>query len=116
MPRQHLGEFEELVLLAILGLSDDEAYAVPIQQRLAAYVQREVTLGSVYRTLSRLEKKGFVRSWMGAITREKGGKRKRFYAVTGYGQTAVVSARDVRQRLWDHVEIKPALLRPGLSF
>ena len=115
MPRHHLGEFEELVLLAILGLPEDETYAVPIQQRLTAHAQRDVTLGSVYRTLSRLEQKGFVRSWMGAITHEKGGKRKRFYAVTGYGQTAVVGARDLRQRLWDYVDVKPALLKPGLT-
>ncbi len=114
MPEPHLGEFEELVLLAILGLSDPETYAVPIQQRIAAYARPGATLGSVYRTLSRLEQKGFVRSWRGEITHAKGGKRKRLYVVTGFGQTAVVASREARQRLWEHAEVNPALQQAGL--
>ncbi len=114
MLEKHLGEFEELVLLAILGLPDDETYAVPVQQRIAHDAQRNTTLGSVYRTLNRLEKKGFVRSWLGEVTHEKGGKRKRLYTVTGFGQTAVVAARGARRRLWEHVEVNPALQLTGL--
>lgn len=113
MPEKHLGEFEELVLLAVLGLPDDETYAVPIQQRIVHDAGRNATLGSVYRTLSRLEKKGFVRSRMGEITREKGGKRKRLYTVAGFGQTAVIAAREARQRLWERVDINPALQLTG---
>lgn len=114
MPEKHLGEFEELVLLAILGLSNDKTYAVPIQQRIAHDARRNTTLGGVYRTLNRLEKKGFVRSWLGEATPERGGKRKRLYTVTGFGQTAVVAAREVRRRLWEHVEVNPALQLAGL--
>ena len=113
MPERYLGEFEELVVLAVLGLPEADAYAVPIQRRIAHEARRAVTLGSVYRTLSRLEKKGFVRSRMGEVTPERGGKRKRLYAVTGFGQAAVVAAREARRRLWEHVEVNPALLQAG---
>ena len=114
MPDPRLGEFEELVLLALLGLAEPETYAVPIQQRIAAYARPATTLGSVYRTLSRLEHKGFVRSRRGEITHEKGGKRKRLYVVTGFGQAAVVAVREARRRLWEHVEVNPALQQTGL--
>ena len=114
MSERYLGSFEELVVLAVLGLPEAEAYAVPIQRHIAREARREVTLGSVYRTLSRREKKGFVRSRMGAVTPERGGKRKRLYAVTGFGQTAVVAAREARRRLWEHAEVNPALPHASL--
>lgn len=103
----YVGEFEELVLLAICGL--DEAYAVPIHQRIVHKAGRPATLGGVYRALSRLEKKGFVRSRMGEVTRVPGGKRKRLYEVTGSGLTAVRAMRTARDRLWEGLDIKPAV-------
>jgi len=102
----YLGEFEELVLLAICGLPD-EAYAVPIQQRITRRAQRHATLGGVYRTLNRLEEKGYVRSWMGEATQSRGGKRKRLYEVTGTGKAAVLAMKEARERMWQGLEIKP---------
>lgn len=103
----YVGEFEELVLLAICGL--DEAYAVPIHQRIVHKAGRAATLGGVYRALSRLEKKGFVRSRMGEVTRVQGGKRKRLYEVTGTGLAAVRAMRTARDRLWEGLDINPAV-------
>ena len=103
-----LGAFEELVLLAVCGLPE-EAYALTIQQRLEDKTGRRVTLGGIYRALNRLEKKGYVRSWMGAVTHIRGGKRKRFYEVTGAGTAVVVAARTARERLWEELTLKPAL-------
>ena len=107
MTNVHLGEFEELVLLTVCGLPN-EAYALTIRQRLLEKTGRRSTLGSLYRTLSRLEKKGYVRSHMGSVTHEPGGKRKRYYVVTGAGKAAVIRAREARERLWEGLELKPS--------
>ena len=108
MGTTNLGEFEELVLLAVCGLAQ-EAYALTIQQRLEDKAGRQATLGGIYRALNRLEKKGYVRSWMGEVTRVRGGKRKRFYEVTGAGTAAVLAARTAREGLWEGLPLKPAL-------
>ena len=103
-----LGTLEELVLLAVWGLGD-EAYAVPIQQRIEQRAAHVTSLGSIYRTLSRLEKKGLVTSWMGAVSNRRGGKRKRFYRVTGTGKTALYRQRLARERMWQGLEYEPSL-------
>ncbi len=108
MGNGHLGEFEELVLLSVCGLPEG-AYALTIQQRLEDKAGRRTTLGGIYRALNRLEKKGYVRSWMGAVTHVRGGKRKRFYEATGAGTAAVVVARAAREQLWEDLTLKPAL-------
>lgn len=109
MENVHLGEFEELVLLAVCGLPN-EAYTLTIRQRLLEKTGRRSTLGSLYRTLSRLEKKGYVRSHMGSVTHEPGGKRKRYYEVTGTGKEAVVAVREARERLWEGFGLTPSSL------
>lgn len=107
----NLGAFEELVLLAVCGLPD-AAYALTIQQRLTDKANRRATLGSLYRTLNRLEKKGYLRSWMGPVTHERGGKRKRIYEVTGTGKAALSATRLARERLWQDLDFQPTL-QPG---
>lgn len=94
-------------MLAVCGLPD-EAYALTIRQRLLEKTGRKSALGSLYRTLSRLEKKGYVRSYLGSVTPEPGGKRKRYYDVTGAGKAAVTAAREARERLWEGLELKPS--------
>ncbi|GAB5520736.1 MAG: hypothetical protein RhofKO_29870 [Rhodothermales bacterium] len=103
---QSVGEFEELVLLSILGL--DEAFAVAIRTHILETGQRPATLGGVYRALSRLERKGMVRSRLGAVTRKKGGKRKRLYEVTPAGIRAIQDMRMARERLWAGLRIQPS--------
>lgn len=107
MSTQHLGEFEELVLLAIGGLGDG-AYTVSIQQQIEQKTGRSATLGAIYTALSRLYEKGCVVSSMSDVTRQRGGKRKRLYTITPVGAEALYEARQARNRLWADVTAKPA--------
>lgn len=102
-----LGEFEELLLLAIISLLDN-AYAVSIQQCLAGKGKRPTTMGAIYTGLDRLEQKGFVRSELGNVTHARGGRRKRFYEVTGAGRAALVEMRQTRERMWEGIVINPS--------
>jgi len=81
MPRAYLGEFELMVLLAVIRLGED-AYGVPISREIEQRSGREAALGSVYGALERLEEKGLVRSRLGERTPERGGRAKRFFRVT----------------------------------
>src|SRR3954467_11292118 len=75
-----LGEFEQVVLLAVLRLGDD-AYAVSIRDEIAECTGRDVARGSIYITLDRLETKGYLRSRLADPTPERGGRAKRYYAL-----------------------------------
>jgi PadR family transcriptional regulator, regulatory protein PadR len=86
--RDYLGEFEHIVVLALLRLSD-RAYGVTVRQEIASRIRREVSIGAIYATLDRLERKGYVRSTLGDPTPERGGRSKRFFHVTSKGITAV---------------------------
>jgi PadR family transcriptional regulator PadR len=83
-----LGELEQLVLLAVLQVGE-EAYGVPVQQAIAQRARRDLTLGTIYKTLSRLENKGLVASRVGEPTAERGGRAKRYYSVTAAGRRAI---------------------------
>ena len=106
MSHPSLGEFEELVLLAVAGLGDD-AYAVSIQQRIEQRADRTATMGAVYSALDRLEDKGYLASWLGEVTPQRGGRRKRFYRITNAGVDAVTAVRRARERLWDGLDWSP---------
>ena len=86
--RDFLGEFELLVVLALLRL-DDRAYGVTVRQEIEDRTKREVSIGAVYATLDRLETKGYVRSYRGDPTPERGGRSKRYFRVTSRGVAAV---------------------------
>lgn len=104
MPETRLGEFEELVLLTVCGLTDN-AYGVTIKESLASETGRSASVGAIYATLDRLEKKGFVTSWTGGATTERGGRRKRYYRPTNSGIEAVTDARRVRENLWQGLDL-----------
>lgn len=93
-----LGEFEQVAMLAILRL-DENAYGVTIREEIAACTGREPAPGALYTTLDRLEQKGVVRSWLGEATAQRGGKAKRYFAVTRVGRGALVSAQRAYQSL-----------------
>lgn len=80
-----LGDLEQLVLLAVLR-SGAEAYGVPVQQEILQRARRRLTLGTIYKALSRLETKGLVASRVGEPTAERGGRAKRYYSVTAAGR------------------------------
>jgi DNA-binding PadR family transcriptional regulator len=97
--RNYLGEFELMILLAVIRLGE-EAYGVPISRELEAYRGRDVSVGSVYAALERLEAKGLVSSSLGDPTPERGGKAKRFFRVTRTGLRQVHETRRVLSKLW----------------
>jgi PadR family transcriptional regulator, regulatory protein PadR len=99
MKGTNLGEFEELVLLTIATLVND-AYSVAICDVLEKNTGRSAKLGVVHAVLNRLEEKGFVKSKLGEATSTRGGKRKRYYAVTNAGKAAILKAKEVRDNLW----------------
>ena len=94
----HLGEFEQLVLLALLRL-DDAGYGVTVRATLEQRAHRRVSLGTVYKTLLRLETKGFVAAWVGEPTPERGGRRKKHYRVTGAGRQALSRSLEALRKL-----------------
>lgn len=79
-----LGEFEQLVLLAILQRGDD-AYGASLERELIARTRRRASLGAIYTTLLRLEEKGLVAARMGAPFPERGGRRRKYYRVLPAG-------------------------------
>jgi len=103
MKGDRLGEFEELLLLAVRA-TGDESYGVPVQQYLEHATRRTVSMGAVYAALDRLEYKGFVRSVMGEATAERGGKSKRLFSVTPAGMKVLRDVRRVRDRIWRAIE------------
>ena len=94
----HLGEFEELTLLAVLALPDG-AYGITVQELLEHETGREVTLGAVYAALERMERKGLLQSDLSEPTADRGGRRKRLFTVTDDGLEAVSEARRAREAL-----------------
>ena len=84
----YLGEFELLVLLAIMRLSDD-AYGIAIRDELERETSREITMGAIYKTLGRMEHKGYVTARVSAPTPQRGGRRKKIYHLEPLGTRAV---------------------------
>ena len=93
-----LGEFEQVVLLAVLRL-DDNAYGVTIREEIAACTGRHPSPGALYTTLDRLEDRGLVNSKFGDPTPQRGGRAKRFFQVTAAGVEAVARAQRAYRQL-----------------
>ena len=96
---QGLGEFEQMVLLAIVHLGD-AAYGIPIVEEIERRTGRSVARAAVYITLRRLEEKGFVSTWMGDATAERGGKPRRYAKLETAGMRALRDARTAADRMW----------------
>ena len=110
LPMTHhgLGEFEQMVLLAIARLRG-EAYAIPIVEEIERRTGRSVARAAVYVTLRRLEEKGLVSSRMGDPTPERGGKRRRYAKLEPAGAQALREARHAAESMWHGLD--PASLR-----
>jgi DNA-binding PadR family transcriptional regulator len=98
-----LGEFEQVVLLAVLRLGDD-AYAVSIRNEIVECTGRDVARGSIYITLDRLETKGYLRSRLADPTPERGGRAKRFYVLRPKAVDALKESRRALVALWRGLE------------
>jgi PadR family transcriptional regulator PadR len=97
------GEFEQLVLFALLRLGKD-AYGVTVRQEIAARTKRNVSAGAVYTALERMEAKGYVTSRLGDPTPERGGKRKKFYKLEPHGAKALGRAYAAVQAMAEGLE------------
>ena len=86
-----LGDFEQLVLLGVLRL-DHGAYGAAIRREIHERSGRDVSINAVYTTLDRLESKGLLKSWVGEPTAERGGRRRKFYALRPAGVAALRQA------------------------
>jgi len=99
-----LGEFEQLLLLSILKLAEN-AYGSAIRRLLADVIDRNVTIGALYTTLERLEKKGMVESKMGESTPERGGRAKKYFKVNAKGQHALKRSKKALASMWENVTL-----------
>src|SRR5690349_19431824 len=103
MTRTYLGEFEHLVLLAILRLGDN-AYAPAILEEIETRTGRAPSPGSMYVTLDRLEEKGLLRSRLADAHDDRGGRARRYVTVTAYGVREVRASRTALLQLWKGLE------------
>jgi len=101
---ESLGQFEQLVLTAIVALGD-KAYGVTIQEKVEQLADRKpASSGAVYVTLDRLEDKGLIRSWLADPTPERGGRRKRYYELQAAGERALLESLRAALRMVEAVE------------
>jgi PadR family transcriptional regulator, regulatory protein PadR len=105
MLQDHLGEFEQIVLLSVVRLGDG-AYGVPIRQEIEKRIGREVTVGALYSTLDRLEAKGYLQSWFGDPTPRRGGRSKRYFQLLPAGLHALTDCRAMLDRMWRGIRLK----------
>src|SRR2546422_10438664 len=95
-----LGEFEHVVLLAVLRLCGSGAYAVSVLEEIERCTGRSIARGTVYVTLDRLETKGYLKSWFADPTAERGGRAKRFYALRPRAIEALKDSRRALLQMW----------------
>ncbi|MCE6992201.1 PadR family transcriptional regulator [Dyadobacter sp. CY323] len=114
MRRSDLGEFEEIVLLTVAATAP-KAYSVVIAEELEKETGFPVSTGAVHAALQRLEQKGYLSSYLGEATQERGGRRKRLFTITAFGGKILNEARAVRESLWNRIEPE-TLAKIGLDF
>ena len=102
MKGTYLGEFEELVLLAV-GILFDDAYGLALVDELENQTGRSVMISSVHKALVRLEDKGYLKSRLGGATEVRGGRDKRLYTLTQAGIKVLNQSRELRNFLWKQV-------------
>ena len=102
MKGTYLGEFEEVVLLAV-AIRSGEAYGAAVTTEIEQQMGRAVNLGAVHSAMHRLQEKGLVTSLLGGVTAERGGRRKRLYSVTGAGQRTLAQIRQLRNQMWEAI-------------
>jgi len=104
----YLGEFEELVLLTIANLAD-EAYGTAILQDISERANRKLSIGALHSTLTRLEEKEYITSYLGEPTKERGGRRKRYFEITDSAKVELSNMKDLRDQLWAGSKINLSL-------
>ena len=102
MGKYQLGEFEEVVLLTV-AILHGEAYGIAIIEEMEKRLKRKVSIGSLQTVLRRLEKKGHLTSEFGEATKERGGKRKRYFTLTQFGRSTLEEAKEQRVGMWNAI-------------
>ena len=102
MKRTQLGEFEEVVMLAV-GILSEEAYGVSIKKEIESRLARNVSVGALQSALNRLDEKGFLKSRVGEGTTERAGRPKKYFSITSEGKKALELARDTRNAMWNDI-------------
>ncbi len=102
MKKYPLGEFEEVVLLTV-GVLYDEAYGVAIKDEIEDQLERKVSVGALQAALHRMQEKGYLRSRTGPGGSARGGRPKRFFAITAHGKQALTHSKQVRESLWNQI-------------
>ena len=104
MKKQSVGEFEQMILLALIRLKDN-AYGMTIRQEIDSRTNRSPSIGAVYTTLERLERKGFVSSYIGEATDERGGRPKRYFKAKALGINALTQSKEAFDNMWSGVDL-----------
>jgi len=104
MKKTKLGEFEEMVLLAVILLKE-EAYGVELKRELEKGMKQQLSVGSIQSALKRMEEKGFLTSAFGEATQKRGGKRKRIYSATPYAYKILQEIREIRETFWSKIAL-----------
>ena len=102
MKGTYLGEFEEIVLLAVAALQK-EAYGLAIKKDLEEQTDRKITISAIHAACNRMETKGYLVAEFGEKSERRGGKRRKIYAVTMAGQEAMRRSQELRARLWQRI-------------
>jgi DNA-binding PadR family transcriptional regulator len=93
-----LGSLEHIVLLAVMRLGSG-AYGMTVRREIENAAGRDISIGAVYTTLTRLEAKGFLKSWAGESTPERGGRAKRHFDITADGKSALRNTQEIILRM-----------------
>ena len=102
MKRSALGEFEELVLLTVAA-QHDQAYGVSIKEALEKHLAKKINISTIHVVLKRMKEKGLVEARFGGITRERGGRRKKFYTITFTGMKALERQYTLRTNMYREI-------------
>ena len=102
MKKYYLGEFEELVLLAI-AILNKEAYGFAIKNEIEVRLKRDVSMGALHTALLRLEDKGYVRTFDGDATEERAGRPRKYFEITAMGKKAIAWSKESREKMWNAI-------------
>ncbi len=104
MERKYLGEFEQIVLWAVLRMAGD-GYGATILEQLNDRIGRRVSTGALYATLDRLEEKGMIESRLADPVAGRGGRRKRYMTVTAEGRASLARLRSEWMHMWEGMDV-----------
>jgi PadR family transcriptional regulator PadR len=104
----YLGEFEHIILLTIMRLKG-EAYGVNVRQQIKELIDRDVSIGALYATIDRLEKKSYIIARSGDPTPERGGRAKRYFTLTSNGIKVLKQTKNSLDMLWSGLSLNNAV-------